>query len=106
MKKIKRSLDEIKENLNIKKIQLNISNEIASQHYKNYQTTCDEIKELKEKLKGNMSLIQERDIIWNDIIEQVKVIWDYMWIMVEDKTIVRDLEVIISSNKDKSQRSA
>lgn len=29
-----------------------------------------------------------------------------MLIMVEEKTIVRDLEVIITSNKDKSQQSA
>lgn len=53
-----------------------------------------------------MSLIHAREIIWNDIIQQVKVIWDYMLIMVEEKTIVRNLEVIIVSIKEKSQQGS
>lgn len=48
---------------------MNMEKESASHHQKNYQTTCYGIKELKEKLKGNMSLIQAREIIWNEIIQ-------------------------------------
>ena len=34
-----------------------------------FQITDAEIKTLKEKLKGNITLIQAKDIIWNEIIE-------------------------------------
>ena len=34
-----------------------------------HQETYEEIKALKAKLKGNMSLIQARKIIWDDIIQ-------------------------------------
>ena len=43
-----------------------------------YQTAEAEIKNLKEKFKGNISLIQAKDIIWNDIIEGMKTIWDFL----------------------------
>ena len=63
--KIQMNLDDTKEKLKHKERQLNMAKENASQYHKNYLTTCDEIKELK----GNMSLIQAREIIWNDIIQ-------------------------------------
>ena len=69
MQKIQKSLDDTKEHLNIKERDLNMANESESQHHKNYQPVCDGIKELKEKLKGDMSLIQAKEIIQNDIIE-------------------------------------
>lgn len=80
--------------------------ESASQHHKKYQSTYDEIKELKEKLKGNMSLIHAREIIWNDIVQWVKEIWNHMLVMEEKKIVVRDLEIAIASNKYKSKKSA
>ena len=40
-----------------------------------FQTANVEIKILKEKLKGNIFLIQAKDIIWNDIIEEMKTAW-------------------------------
>lgn len=57
MRKMQKNLDDTKENLKIKERQLNMDKESASKHQNNYQTTCDEIKELKEKLKGNIYLI-------------------------------------------------
>ena len=62
-----------------------MARENATQHHKNYWLACVEVKELKEKLKGNMSLIQAREIIWNDIIQQVKAIWDHMIFKEKDK---------------------
>ena len=42
--------------------------EKAHENKKKLQKADDEIKELKEKLKGNISLIKAKDIIWNEII--------------------------------------
>jgi len=39
------------------------------------QVAQDEIKVLMNRLKGNMSLIEDRKIIWDDIIYEVKNIW-------------------------------
>jgi len=32
----------------------------------------DEIKRLKEKMKGSVSLIQAREILWDEVIEVIK----------------------------------
>ena len=47
LKKIQKILDDVKEKLKHKERQLNMARENASQNVKNYQTSCDEIKELK-----------------------------------------------------------
>lgn len=48
----------------------------------------DEIKRLREKMKGNMSLIQSKEILWDEIIEIIKGIWEFLVIISEEKTIV------------------
>ena len=53
-----------------------------------------------------MSLIEAREIISNDIIDVVKSIWDLLIIFGEEKSIVRDLENFIVSNKEKLQNWA
>ena len=53
-----------------------------------------------------MSLIQAREIIWIDIIETVKNVWDLLAITREEKNIVRDLEGIIVENKKKLENGA
>ena len=53
-----------------------------------------------------MSLIQAREIIWNDIIEVVKNVWVLLIIVGEEKSIVRDLEEVIVTHKQKSQNMA
>lgn len=70
-----------------------------SKYQNGYQITSHEIKELKEKVKGNMSLLEVREIIWNDIINKVKNVWEFMSIVEEEKSIVRDLESIITTSK-------
>jgi len=32
----------------------------------------DEIKRLKEKMKGNMSSIQAREILWDEVVDVIK----------------------------------
>ena len=54
------------------------------------QTADVEIKNLKEKLKGNISLIQAKDIISNDIIGEMKAIWGFLTIVAEERSIIRD----------------
>lgn len=103
MKKMQKNLDDRKEILKIKERQLTMAKDISSQYQKDYQTNCNEIKVLREKVKGNMSLIHAREINQNNIIQEVKSIQDYMLIIVEEKMIIRDLESIIASHKEKKE---
>ena len=55
----------------------------VNKYKSDFQTTYEEIKSFKEKLKGNMSLIQAKDIVWNEIIEVMKTIWESLIIVQE-----------------------
>lgn len=46
-------------------------------------------------MKGNMSLIQAREILWDEIIVVIKRIEDFLVIMSYEKTIVRDMESVV-----------
>lgn len=59
----------------------------------------DEIKRLKEKMKGNVSLIQAREILWDKIIEVIKGIWGFLVIISEEKTLIQDMEKVVTKNK-------
>ena len=52
-----------------------------------------------------MSLVQAREILWNDIITIVKKIWEFL-LIVEEKKIVRYLEGEIMASKQKLQQRA
>ena len=71
-----------------------------------YRTDCQmvdaEIKSLKEKLKGNITLIQAKDIIWNEIIEEMKAAWGSLTIVSEEKSIVKDFEEQVMADKHKT----
>lgn len=54
MNKIKRTLDDTMELLKAKDRKLTMEKYSASQYQKYYQTTCNEIKDLKEKGNENM----------------------------------------------------
>ena len=56
------------------------------------QTANVETKNLKEILKGNISLIQAKDIIWNDIIEEMKTIWDFLIVIAEENALSGNLK--------------
>ena len=45
-----------------------------------------------------MSLVQAREIFWNDILNIVKSVWQFLVIIEEEKNIVRYLQEVILSN--------
>lgn len=53
-----------------------------------------------------MSLIQDREIIWNHIIHTMRNILEFLLIVAEENVIIRDMEGIISSSKQKIQQRA
>lgn len=73
----------------------------VSKYKMDCQTNHAKIKNLKEKLKGNISLIQAKDIIWNDIIAEMKTIWDFLTIVVEEKSIIKEFEEQVITEKKK-----
>jgi len=85
---------------------MSMGRENATEHHNKYNSACEEIKELKEKITGNMSLIRARKIIWNDIIQKIKVLWDHMVVIVEEKEMIRASKAIIYTNKTQPQESS
>jgi len=43
-----------------------------------YRVSQGEIKELNNRLKGNMSLVEARQLISNDVIYEMKNIWEQL----------------------------
>lgn len=59
----------------------------ADKYKLDFQNAEAEIKNLKERLKGNLSLIQEKDIIWTDIISEIKSNWCFLMIVEKEKNL-------------------
>ena len=76
----------MREKLNVKG-QLNIAIENNNHLTNKYKEGQDEIKELKTKLKGNISLIKTKQIVWNDIIQEVSSIWECIYIISTKKIL-------------------
>ena len=78
----------------------------VNKYKSNFQTAYDDIKSLKEKLKGNITLIQAKDIVWNEIIEVMKTTWESLIIVSEEKSIVRDIQELVVIDKQKTLNRA
>ena len=68
----------VREKLNVKERQLNIENENKNKFTSRYKSTQDEIKELKTKFDGNISLIEDTQTFWDEIFQEVHSIWEYI----------------------------
>ena len=66
------------------------------------QTINAEIKSLKEKFKGNITLLQAKDITWNEIIGEMKAARGSLTIVSEEKSIIRDFEEKVMADKQKT----
>ena len=67
-----------------------------------YQTTDAEIKNLKEKLKGNVALIRAKDVIQNDIIAEMKTIYHFLTVAADKKSIIKEFEEQVMVDKNKT----
>lgn len=99
LKKAQRELDTMMKIMQAKEGEVN-------KYKSNFQTAYDDIKSLKEKLKGNITLIQAKDIVWNEIIEVIKTTWESLIIVSEEKRIVRDLQELVVVDKQKTLNRA
>ena len=57
-------------------------------------------------MKGNIFLIQAKDIIWNDIIVEMKENWGFLTVIVEERSIIRDFEEQAMDDKQKTINKA
>lgn len=74
----------------------------ASKYKMDSQNIDAEIKSLKENLKGNISLIRVKYIIWNDIISEMKSIWNFLMVVAEEKSLIKDFEEQVMTDKQKT----
>lgn len=56
-------------------------------------------------MKGNMSLIQSRHIIWDEIIFDVKNIWDNLTLIVEKKIAIKETQFFILPPKEEDGKN-
>ena len=86
--------------------QLESTEESVEQINNKYQVAQDEIKALKKRIKGNMSLIEARRIIWDDIISEIKSIWEHMNLVSKEKVVFKGVEFFILSPKNEDAKNA
>lgn len=73
---------------------------------KNLQETNHEIFEMKENMKGNMSHLQAKQLVWNEIIEDIKNHQKYITLMDEKRIIIEDYEGFILSAKEEGENNS
>ena len=71
----------------------------ANENKQKLQKAEDEIKDLKERLNGNISLIKAKDIIWGEIISEMKSNWNSLNIVAKEKSLISEHEEEILSKK-------
>lgn len=71
-----------------------------------YQMSQDEIKALKNRFKGNMSLIEARKLIWDIVIFEIKKIWENLRLVAKQKVAVKTTEFSILSAKEENAKNA
>ena len=77
MKKIQRNFEDSQKILKITEKELAMARETTTKYKNDFQVASSQIKELKERVKGNMYPIQAMEIMWNDIIHTVRNIWEF-----------------------------
>ena len=97
LKKILDNLSEVKEQINIKDRHLNIAKENNDKLTMKNKETHDEIKELKNKLKGNISLIESMHFFGDDINQAVRSKWVYIHINAQWKIMMTWYQSIIDA---------
>jgi len=64
------------------------------------------MKELKSRLKDNISLIEAKKVIWEDIIQQESSKWELFQVVVEERSIVAAIIEALASGKKEIQIEA
>jgi len=73
----------------------------SKQISKKYKSNKEEVKEIKNILKRNMSLIEARQVIWDDIIQHMCSTWGLFQVIVEGRVEINSIiEVVTSCKKD------
>jgi len=50
---------------------------------------------LESKLKGNMVLIEGKQIIWEEIISEMKKLWEHIKLVAKHKVAVKTIEFCV-----------
>ena len=72
----------------------------------NLKKANEEIKEIKNNLKGNMLLIQARQLICDEINFEVKNIWEHIILVGEQNIAVKDIDSFIISTKEEDRKNS
>lgn len=101
LKKAQRDMEIICKLLNLSEDEARMDKENRKKYIEDFQRVEEDIKRLNEKIKGNMYLIQAMEVLWDEIIQVIKYIWEFLVIVSDEKTIVRDMESLVMKNKQK-----
>jgi len=73
---------------------------------KNLHGANQDITELKEHLKGNMSLLQAKKLVWDEIIEEMKNHLEYITLTNEHRIFIKDYEGFILLAKEEGENNS
>lgn len=105
LKKVMIYLENTKHTLKQKEKKLEATKGNVEQISSNLKRENEEITMLKEKLKGNMFLVHVRHLIWDEIISELKNIWEHLTLFSEQKIVVKDIECFIISAKEEDGKN-
>lgn len=57
-------------------------------------------------MKGNMSLLEDRQLVWDEIIEEMNLNWDHVTLMHEKKVASRDYRQFIMNAKEEGKNNS
>lgn len=63
------------------------------------------MSKLKAKLKGNMCLLHAKQLVWHEIIDELKYHLDYLILLHEQKAAIKKYEFTLLSNRDEGKRN-
>ena len=87
--------------MDIKEKKLKSSKLEVEQTFEKYETTQEEVKELKSRLKRNVSPVDARQVIWDNIIQKVWVAWKYFQVVAEEREIFATItEFLVACMKE------
>jgi len=79
----------VREYLNVKERKYHILYENNNQLPSKYKESQGEIKDLKTKLEGNIYLIEDTQMFWEGVIQEVHSIWEYILIIPQENIMIR-----------------
>lgn len=66
----------------------------------------DDIKALNSKLKGHMALVEATQIFWEDIVFEIKKVFEHLKLVAEKRDAIKATKFFVFSSKEEDAKNA